>query len=263
MRFLYFALIRRKDHVTFLVAAILSTFILFSGKTQEVIDLRLKVSNSLMFIRAPIVWIKNKQALESKNADLRARNLQLKLLLESVRHLETENRQLRTMLDFKRDSQFTLVPATIYSRGIASTLTSFTIDVGASSGVTANDPVLIADGIVGKTIHVGENTSIVQLISDPNFYLSVKVVPAGEVGILSWLGNNKCEIREVPKSAKIGIGDLVYTSAHSDIYPADLPVGEVTAIYDERGSFQKRLTVETYFNISVLQYVFVLVDGND
>ena len=122
--------------------------------------------------------------------------------------------------------------------------------------------MVISEGVVGKTVLVGEHSSIVQLISDPDFRLSVRVVPYGAIGILSWSGNNKCDVREVPKSARISIGDLVYTSSYSDIYPPNLPVGKVTAIYDERGSFQKRLTVETFVNIGTLQYVFVIIENN-
>ncbi|NQT96714.1 MAG: rod shape-determining protein MreC [Candidatus Marinimicrobia bacterium] len=262
MRSLYFVILRRKDHLTFIIAVVLSTIILFSGTTSEIQNLRIKVNRFFSFTRFPIIWMESKRALEGQNSELRERNIQLKLLLESMRHLEEENQQIRALLDFQRESHFTLVPATIHGKGITTTLSSFTIDVGYQDGIDINDPVVISEGVVGKTVLVGEHSSIVQLISDPDFRLSVRVVPYGAVGILSWSGNNKCDVREVPKSARINIGDLVYTSSYSDIYPPKLPVGKVTAIYDERGSFQKRLTVETFYNIGTLQYVFVIIENN-
>ncbi len=262
MRSLYFVILRRKDHLTFIIAVALSIIILFSGTTSEIQDLRIKVNRFFSFARIPIIWMESKRALEGQNSELREKNIQLKLLLESMRHLEEENQQLRTLLDFQRESYFTLVPATIHGKGITTTLSSFTIDVGYQDGIDINDPVVISEGVVGKTVLVGEHSSIVQLISDPDFRLSVRVVPYGAIGILSWSGNNKCDVREVPKSARISIGDLVYTSTYSDIYPPNLPVGKVTAIYDERGSFQKRLTVETFVNIGTLQYVFVIIENN-
>ena len=262
MRSLYFVILRRKDHLTFIIAVTLSIIILFSGNTSEIQDLRIKVNRFFSFTRIPIIWMESKRALEGQNSELREKNIQLKLLLESMRHLEEENQQLRTLLDFQRESYFTLVPATIHGKGITTTLSSFTIDVGYQDGIDINDPVVISEGVVGKTVLVGEHSSIVQLISDPDFRLSVRVVPYGAIGILSWSGNNKCDVREVPKSARISIGDLVYTSSYSDIYPPNLPVGKVTAIYDERGSFQKRLTVETFVNIGTLQYVFVIIENN-
>ena len=262
MRSLYFVILRRKDHLTFIIAVALSIIILFSGTTSEIQDLRIKVNRFFSFARIPIIWMESKRALEGQNSELREKNIQLKLLLESMRHLEEENQQLRTLLDFQRESYFTLVPATMHGKGITTTLSSFTIDVGYQDGIDINDPVVISEGVVGKTVLVGEHSSIVQLISDPDFRLSVRVVPYGAIGILSWSGNNNCDVREVPKSARISIGDLVYTSTYSDIYPPNLPVGKVTAIYDERGSFQKRLTVETFVNIGTLQYVFVIIENN-
>ncbi|MCK5331709.1 MAG: rod shape-determining protein MreC [Candidatus Marinimicrobia bacterium] len=262
MRSFYFVILRRKDHLTFIIAVALSIIILFSGTTSEIQDLRIKVNSFFSFTRFPMIWMESKRALESQNSELREKNIQLKLLLESMRHLEEENQQIRALLDFQRESYFTLVPATIHGKGITTTLSSFTIDVGYQDGIDINDPVVISEGVVGKTVLVGEHSSIVQLISDPDFRLSVRVVPYGAIGILSWSGNNKCDVREVPKSARISIGDLVYTSSYSDIYPPNLPVGKVTAIYDERGSFQKRLTVETFVNIGTLQYVFVIIENN-
>ncbi|MFH1850791.1 MAG: rod shape-determining protein MreC [Candidatus Neomarinimicrobiota bacterium] len=263
MRSFYFALIRNKDHVIFILALIAALFILFSNDSQEITDIRLKVNQLLEFTQIPSVWLQSKVSLQEENSLLREKNIQLKFLLDSMMNQEVENQQLRKMLDFRRKSTNRLLPANIHGKGITSNLSSFSIDVGLEDGVSVNDPVVIPEGVVGKTLIVGEHSSLVQLISDPNFFLSVRVVPDGSVGILSWLDNNRCEVREIPRSAVIKIGDLVYTSAHSDIYPENLPVGKVIAIYDERGSFQKRLTVELFYNVGTLQYAFVIIHEPD
>ncbi len=260
MRWLYFALHKNKDHVLFILLLVLSVTILFSGHSLEINQLRIRVGEFFSFTELPSTWLSSKRILSAENSRLREKNMQLKLLLESVLNLESENQQLRSLLEFKKKVGWTLVPASVHGKGVATTVTSFKIDVGRQDGVQVNNPVVIGDGVVGKTYLVGETTSLVQLISDPDFRLSVKINPSGAVGILSWLESNRCEIKEIPKSASIKIGDLVYTSNYSDIYPPNLPVGKVVAIYDERGSFQKRLTLETFFNIGTLQYVFVIID---
>ena len=260
MRSIYFAFLRQKDHVIFIFALFLSLLILFSGDNTEIAELRIRFSRYFAFTKIPSVWMTSKRSLDIENSDLRNKNLQLKLLLESMRNLENDNLQMRSLLDFNRESHLNLLPAAVHGKGITTTLSSFIIDVGTNDGVVVNDPVVIADGVVGKTMHVGETTSIIQLISDPDFRFSVRIVPDGAIGILSWLGNNVCEIREVPKSAKINVGDLVYTSSYSDIFPASLPVGRVSAIFDERGSFQKRLKIKLHYNIGILQYVFVILE---
>ncbi len=263
MRSLYFAILRQKDHVIFIFAVIISVSVLFSDDSPAIKMLRQQVNEMLSFTRLPEVWLETKRSLTRENSELRNQNMQLKMLLDEVLHLEVENQELRTLLDFKRKAPLDLIPATIHGRGITTNFSSFRIDAGRLDGVQVNDPVVIADGVVGKTILVGEDYSLVQLISDPEFRLSVIIAPAGSIGILSWLGNDLCEVREINKNAEINIGDQVFTSRFSDIYPPNIPVGKVVAIYDERGSFQKRLTVELYYSISKLEHVFVVIGQND
>ena len=52
---------------------------------------------------------------------------------------------------------------------------------------------LTPEGIIGKTVQVGEkSSSLVQSISDNNFRLSVRIMPSGAVGILRWHSNSMC-----------------------------------------------------------------------
>ena len=46
----------------------------------------------------------------------------------------------------------------------------------------------------------------------------------------------------------------------SDIFPNDLPVGEVVNITDERGRFQKSVVVQINENIGSIINLFVIVD---
>ena len=115
---------------------------------------------------------------------------------------------------------------------------------GGESGYQPRPPP--PEGVIGKTIQVGNSASIVQFITDHNYRLSVRILPSGATGILRWRGNNICEIREVQKNVNIEIGDQVVTSGFSDIYPPGLPVGDVAGVYDERGNYQKVVNVTIY-----------------
>ena len=46
---------------------------------------------------------------------------------------------------------------------------SLSIDIGSNLGVSINNPVMTPSGIIGKTVIVGKQESIVQLINDVNF----------------------------------------------------------------------------------------------
>ena len=61
------------------------------------------------------------------------------------------------------------------------------------------------------------------------------------------------------KNAKISIGDKVVTSGFSQIYPKNLPVGEVIEVIDERGSFQKIAKVKIEPELGALLNVFIVI----
>ena len=151
-------------------------------------------------------------------------------------------------------------PARVVNKGIQPNLLSILINGGEIDGIKKNQAVLTPKGVIGKTIEAADNASIVQLITDSNFRLSVRILPSGATGILRMLKGSIVQIQEVPKNAKINIGDKVVTSGFSDIYPADLPVGIVEGVYEGRSSFQKLINVTLPNNMSAFQYVFVIIE---
>ena len=209
-----------------------------------------------------MVRVKSLAIVSEENQYLREKNLQLNLQLESILYAADENRKLRELLDFKRDTKLKIIAARIINKGIQTNLNSLTIDVGSKDGLLPNQAVLTPDGIIGKTVQVGQFSSLVQSISDNNFRLSVRIMPSGAVGILRWNSNSMCKVYEIQKNVEINIGDRVITSGFSKIYPPKLPVGIVSGVYDERGSYQKVVNVEIQSDFESIQNVFVVIDHN-
>ena len=253
-------IIKNKDHFVFLLALIISFFLLFNNDNDEMSVIRGVSSDIVSILSSPVVKVKSLILVNEENQYLREKNLQLNLQLESTLYAADENVELRELLNFKRSSKLKIVPARIINKGMKTNLSSLTIDVGLNHGVNVNQAVLTPEGIVGKTIETGNSSSIVQFISDNNFRLSVRVLPSGAVGILRWDNNNMCKIFEIQKNVEINIGDRVITSGFSKIYPPKLPVGIVSGVYDERGSYQKVVNVEIQSDIESIQNVFVVID---
>ncbi len=90
-----------------------------------------------------------------------------------------ENTRLKEMLDFKRESKVEMVSAKVINMGLNPNLLSMTVDVGSEAGVEKNDPVITPLGIIGKVAKVNNQSSVVQLISDPSFRIGVRFLPSG------------------------------------------------------------------------------------
>ncbi len=260
MRNLHLLLFKYKHHIAFVILLTLSLNFLFTEKSDNVDLLREKVIDTFSFLYSPIAWINNAVILEEENALLREKNLQLSLQNESMIHLAKENQRLENLLQFKRESQLTLVPAKVINKGITPGIMSMTVDVGKSSGVERNNPVITSLGVVGKVLIAGEHSSVVQMLNDANFRISVRIFPSGATGILQWTDDDNCIISEVHKHADISVNDRVVTSGFSDIFPSKLPVGAVIGTTDERGSFQKIVSARCYNDLSSLINVFVITE---
>ena len=234
---------------------------LSNGESDNVRLLRSKANRFFTILYSPITWIRSMALIEEEAALLRGKNLQLSFQVESMRYLLEENNRLEELLDFQRESKMTILPARVINMSASPYLSSsLSIDVGLESGVEENDPVITPKGIIGKTTIVGDNASIVQMINDVNFRLSVRINPSASTGIMRWLDGDLYLIKEVQKNANVNIGDKVVTSGFSDIFPNDLPVGEVVNITDERGRFQKSVVVQINENIGSIINLFVIVD---
>jgi rod shape-determining protein MreC len=120
-------------------------------------------------------------------------------------------------------------------------------------------PVLYNESLIGKVEKVFKNYSVVQMIT---FQDSVVSANAGEntVGIIK--GNRSDELIFEPVSfheAQLKIGDKVYTSGISDIYPKDLYIGEICEVRKKYENNVEYL-VKLPFNITDMNEIIVLTE---
>jgi len=258
---IYLTIVKYKDHVAFAFAIIFSTFILLNNKDPKMSIVRGKAIEVVSFFSSPFTWVQSLMFLEEENQVLRKKNLVLSLQVESMLNLQNENNALMEMLDFKKNKKFIIKSAKVVNKGIQPNLLSIIIDRGIIDGLKNDLPVLTPKGVVGKTIETSKNNSIVQLISDANFRLSTRILPSGATGILRFINGETAEIREVQKNVAVNIGDKVVTSGFSDIYPAGLPVGTVKGVYQDRGSFQKVVSITLPNDLNAFQHVFIIAEN--
>ena len=190
-------------------------------------------------------------------------NLKLRLENELLYSNKIENDYLREFLNFQDREKYKFVGSDVISRGNISNLNTILIDRGFSSGIKENDPVLSSKGVIGKIVTSSQNTAVVQLISDGNFRLSVRIMPSEAEGILRWRNDTICDIFEIKKTSDVNIGDLVVTSNLSTYFPPSLPVGEIVGIHDKSDNFNKVVRLKLHSDLSKLNQLFVIIEGDN
>lgn len=172
--------------------------------------------------------------LEEENQSLRIRNQLLEAKLQKYSSLVAENSNLRSLLKSvdENEEQFERVlVAEILSVDMDPFRRLIVINKGSNDGVYAEQPIIGAQGVMGKVVNVGPLSSTVMLITDPNHLLPVQVNRNGVRAIaVGEPRTNQLSLLHQPNNADIRVGDLLVTSGLDCVFPAGYPAGRVVKI---------------------------------
>lgn len=105
------------------------------------------------------------------------------------------------------------------------------INKGAQDGVVKDQPLLDADGLMGRVVEVGPYTSQVLLITDATNALSVQVNRNEVRAVVEGVGDlYQLSLRHVEFTADIQVGDLLVTSGLDQVFPFGLSVARVESV---------------------------------
>jgi rod shape-determining protein MreC len=188
---------------------------------------------------------------------LRERVAALNARLSQLEESAVENRRLHSLLGFREMSSYELEPVRVVAREPSQRLRSVVIDGGKRRGVTPFMPVVNADGLVGKVVHVLPYMSLVQLLPDPLNRTSVTIRPSRVVGVLETENGIVLFVR-CRTHAEVDSGDTVVTSGLGGIYPKGLFVGTVRRLAADEDPLFVRAVVDPFVRFNRLEEAFVM-----
>ncbi|MFI4989693.1 MAG: rod shape-determining protein MreC [Solirubrobacterales bacterium] len=169
---------------------------------------------------------------------------------------------------YKLDNQLSIsdyhpVTATVVAKSPNVWYSTVTIDKGESSGVHVNDPVINAEGLVGKVAQAASDGAQVTLITDSSVGVSARIGTSGATGIVQpKVGDpNDLLLQYLPANTQANRGEYVVTSGtvsspDDSLYPPGIPIGQVTQINEE--SAYRSVNVHPLANLHNLDVVQVL-----
>ncbi len=167
--------------------------------------------------------------LRNEVARLRQENARLKSWEQAGTALATENESLKNLLNFHAEPQATRLTARVIAAAGAPYAASLIVTAGAREGVRKNMAAVSEDGLVGRVIEVGEWSSRILLLHDPESRVPVAVQEDGTRAILAGLGSGGLELRYLPSDTVLRAGMRLHTSGHGGLLPPNLPVATVVA----------------------------------
>ncbi|MBT4128163.1 MAG: rod shape-determining protein MreC [Nitrospina sp.] len=133
------------------------------------------------------------------------------------------------------------------------------INRGTNHKVQKNSSVMNNAGVIGHVIHSSPNSSKVLLITDGRSAVDSLFQETRESGITVGTGENICEMKFVPISAKINLGDKVISSGLGGVFPKGLVVGRVVDIVKQSQELFQDIMVEPSADLSNIEEVIVLL----
>jgi rod shape-determining protein MreC len=196
------------------------------------------------------------ERLAYENARLREQNHRLE-------QKETENRELRRLLQLRESLPGDLVSAQVIGKDFTEffRVTRVVLDRG-SRNIRPNMAVVSPDGVVGKVLRVAGDTIDLQLSVDAAFSVDVIDERTQARGFVRGTGDPSkyaCKVENVDSRDEVELGDLLVTSGKGKWFPKGLPVARVTKVVKREPGRDQEIEATPTVNFSRLDAVLILV----
>ena len=193
-----------------------------------------------------------------ENVNLKNELFSAKIKLLEMENILDENRRLREDLNLDSYKEYSVKVAKISFRDPFSIYENFVIDKGLVDGVVKDAVVLNKGEVIGKVLHVYKEYSEVEMITKKGIYISVTINDDRSLGILKGRDSKIMKLENIIIDADISLGDLIYTSGISDIYPKGIVIGKVVKVEDGKDKLFKIIDVESNINLLDIHEVVLI-----
>lgn len=135
------------------------------------------------------------------------------------------------------------------------------IDKGSDAGLAVGMPVVTRAGLVGRLERVSRTRSVVQLATDPDFTIGVRLASTQDIGLGHGGGDSNRFVvdRGIDVGDPVEPGEVVLTSGLDDsVMPKDIPIGLVDKVRPDENTGMQLLLVDYAVDFSQLDVVQVL-----
>ncbi len=196
--------------------------------------------------------------LKSENKLLIEENTHLKNLLEQRNSVApiTINTVIDTVKYFQK---YEYTVAKIINNNYTKRNNILTLNKGTNQGVTQDLGVINGKGVIGVIKNVSSNYATVISILNSYSKINVRLKNNTHYGTLVWDGNdyNTVQITDMPRQAKIKLGDTVITGGKSTIFPEGIPIG-VIKNFEFKSQQYKKIDVALFNDMSAISNVQIV-----
>ena len=258
----------KKTKILILFICIILILFFFRGVINNVVDeagtvffpIQRTIYNTGNYFKENSYAVTEYKRILEENRKLKNENVKLDMAIEFNKTLAEENKRLQELLKMKETVALDLKVAKVNFRSPSNLYERFYINLGTKDGMQKNMIVLAGKTLIGKIGKVYEDYSLVDMVTGENFNLSV-LTESQMLGIAKGSDEGTGELYFEPNTFEntLQLGEKVYTSGISEIYPKGLYVGYISEIDQDESQIFRSIKIKTDLDILNLNEVLVIV----
>jgi rod shape-determining protein MreC len=201
--------------------------------------------------------------LRSENERLRQQNATLLQWQQAAQRLDSENRSLRSLLNYKPELASSYITARVIADPGGAFVRTVVVTAGRRDGVRTGLAAVAGAGLMGRVVQVGEWSSRVLLVTDLNSRIPVLIEPSRQRAVMSGDNSDQPKLIYVPGETSLAVGDRVVTSGHGGMFPPGLPVGLVASVNDSAIRVQPFVDLGRVEHLQLVNFGLASVLGDD
>jgi rod shape-determining protein MreC len=224
------------------------------------------VENAVDWVTSPVrnAWhgVTDYDDVKAENERLRARVAQSEGDRVAGADAEKQLADLSKVLDLPFARSLPKVTARVVSGPRSNFSHALEIDKGSEDGLAVGMPAATAAGLVGRVTQVTRSSATIDLLTDPEFRVGVRLATTGALGTARGQGRDESLVVDTPLNprTKVAKGTGLTTSGvDQSNFPPGVPVGKVLSVRPGSGGLALELVVDPLVDVDTLSYLTVLV----
>ena len=187
--------------------------------------------------------------IRNRNRELERQNTELRERINELTRAELLMQQYRNLLNLPKEPDLQMVNARVIADLNSPFVHTLVAKGGRDRGIAPGQAAMGPNGLIGRVISSGRNSSRILLLTDFNSHIPVVALSSDVQAILSGTNRPQPELQFLPRQAELKDGDLLVTSGRGGQIPVGLPVALVRRNDDDK------LTVRLLDDLRSLNFV--------
>jgi len=204
-------------------------------------------------------YFASKRALTEENELLKRRLVEQGAAAQGFASTQQSNARLKALLDIRASLSGNAVAVEVLYTGRDPFTQKLFVDKGSDAGLAAGSAVVDADGVIGQVTRLYPFMAEVTLVTDKDHVVPVKIERSGVRAVMAGTGAGRPpELRFMPPSADVRVGDRLVTSGLDGTYPPGLAVARVATLERETGQMFAQISLSPVAGVERSEQLLVL-----